>query len=127
MIPILVLIALSIIVACASIGFKTTKTRAIIAIVCIVVIALLTFVCLLGFSNVTENSHVIANITLGDEHRDLFFDEVKDEYFYTKADRWRMFFPQYRVVVDYETAKAYVEQYEKLKEFDFATVVEGSH
>jgi hypothetical protein len=111
--------------ACFAISFKSNKIKAIVAFTCIAVIIGTMVVSLIGFKNVTENSHVVANnVAMGSNRRDIFYDEAEDAYFYTTAHKWRVFFPQYRVYLDYDITKAYVDKYSELKEFDIQSATQ---
>lgn len=120
MIPIVVILMLAVFFGCLGIAFKTTKAKIItISISAIVIIAIFS-IAVAGFANVTKNSHVVAQVTVGEQKRDLFYDSEKDVYFLSKSYNWRIFYPQYRVIVDYDVAKQYVEHYNELQQFDFA-------
>lgn len=127
MIIIVIALMLATFGACFAISFKSNKTKAIVAFTCIAVIISTMVVSLIGFKNVTENSHVVANnVAMGENRRDIFYDEVEDAYFYTTAHKWRVFFPQYRVYLDYDITKAYVDKYSELKEFDIQNATQGT-
>ena len=120
MIPIVVVLMIAVFCACLTVAIKTAKAKIINLVISVAVIVAMFAICIIGFSNVTKDSHVVAQITVSEQDKDLFYDSEQDVYFYTKAENWKIFYPQYRVVVDHDVAEQYVKQYNDLQNFDFS-------
>lgn len=120
MIPIIIVLMVAVFCACLTVALKTAKVKIINLVVSVVVIIAMFTICIIGFSNVTQDSHVVAQITVREQQKDLFYDAEQDVYFFMKAENWKIFYPQCRVIVDHDVAEQYVKQYNDLQNFDFS-------